>query len=76
MSKLEELINELCPEGVENKFLYEVCEITRGCVMSKEYLRDNAGEYPVYSSQTANNGIFGFIIKNRISINRVFSIVF
>ena len=29
--------------------------------MSKEYLRDNAGEFPVYSSQTADNGIFGYI---------------
>jgi type I restriction enzyme S subunit len=30
-------------------------------VISKDYLRDNAGEYPVYSSQTENNGVFGFI---------------
>jgi type I restriction enzyme S subunit len=29
--------------------------------MSKDYLRDNAGEYPVYSSQTMNDGAFGFI---------------
>lgn len=29
--------------------------------MSKEYLRDNAGEYPVYSSQTADEGVFGRI---------------
>ena len=29
--------------------------------MSKNYLRDNIGPYPVYSSQTANEGIFGFI---------------
>ncbi|MGB3945983.1 MAG: restriction endonuclease subunit S, partial [Candidatus Saccharimonadales bacterium] len=29
--------------------------------MSKDYLRDNVGEYPVYSSQTANNGVFGRI---------------
>ncbi len=29
--------------------------------MSKDYLRDNAGEYPVYSSQTASNGVFGRI---------------
>jgi len=29
--------------------------------MSKDYLRDNAGEYPVYSSQTADNGVFGRI---------------
>ncbi|MFC2013259.1 restriction endonuclease subunit S [Chloroflexota bacterium] len=41
--------------------LGEICEITRGRVISKSYLRDNAGEYPVYSSQTANDGIFGYI---------------
>ena len=29
--------------------------------MSKKYLRDNAGEYPVFSSQTANGGVFGCI---------------
>jgi type I restriction enzyme S subunit len=29
--------------------------------MSKDYLTENAGEFPVYSSQTANNGIFGRI---------------
>src|SRR5699024_8621105 len=34
---------------------------TRGRVMSKDYLALNAGDYPVYSSQTANNGIFGYI---------------
>jgi type I restriction enzyme S subunit len=39
----------------------EICRINRGRVISKEYLRDNAGEYPVYSSQTENNGVFGFI---------------
>lgn len=39
----------------------EMCKISRGRVMSKDYLRDNAGEFPVYSSQTANNGVFGRI---------------
>jgi len=29
--------------------------------MSKEYLRDNVGEYPVYSSQTVDEGVFGRI---------------
>ncbi len=38
-----------------------ICDITRGRVMSKDYLRENAGAYPVYSSQTANSGIFGYI---------------
>ncbi len=29
--------------------------------MSKEYLHTNAGPYPVYSSQTADDGVFGYI---------------
>lgn len=33
----------------------------RGRVISKEEILDNKGEYPVYSSQTANNGILGYI---------------
>ncbi len=39
----------------------EVVELRRGRVMSKGYLIDNAGDYPVYSSQTANNGMIGKI---------------
>lgn len=34
----------------------EICNLQRGKVYSKEYLRDNQGIYPVYSSQTINNG--------------------
>ena len=41
--------------------IFDACEICRGRVMSKKYLRDNAGEYPVFSSQTANGGVFGCI---------------
>ena len=61
MSKLYELIKELCPNGVEYKTIEEVCEISRGIVISKDFIRDNAGEYPVYSSQTENEGCLGFI---------------
>lgn len=61
MSKLEQLINVLCPDGVEYKRIDEICTITRGRVMSKDYIRDNQGEYPVYSSQTENNGELGKI---------------
>ncbi len=61
MSRIEELIAALCPDGVEFRELDEICHINRGRVMSKEYLRDNAGQYPVYSSQTANGGVFGYI---------------
>jgi type I restriction enzyme S subunit len=60
-SKIEKLIAELCPEGVEVKSIGKICQINRGRVMSKDYLRDNAGEYPVYSSQTVDDGVFGRI---------------
>lgn len=39
---------------VEWKKLGEVAEIKRGRVISKGYLNENAGLYPVYSSQTEN----------------------
>ena len=61
MTKLEELINGLCPDGVEYKRIDELCIITRGRVMSKDYIRDNVGQYPVYSSQTENDGELGKI---------------
>ena len=43
------------------KQLGEVASLKRGRVISKEYLYDNVGEYPVYSSQTVNNGEIGRI---------------
>lgn len=41
----------------------EVTDLRRGRVMSKGYLVENAGDYPVYSSQTANNGEIGSILS-------------
>ena len=61
MSKIEDLINQYCPNGVVYDIIENICKISRGRVMSKEYLRDNVGEYPVYSSQTVNDGILGKI---------------
>jgi len=39
----------------------DLCEVGRGRVISHKYIDDNQGEYPVYSSQTTNNGIMGCI---------------
>lgn len=61
MSRLDELIAELCPDGVEKYTIEDICDISRGRVMSKDYINENAGEYPVYSSQTENNGQLGLI---------------
>lgn len=61
MQKIHELIKKLCPNGVGYKNIQELCKISRGKVMSKDFIKANAGEYPVYSSQTENNGELGKI---------------
>lgn len=61
MQTIHELIEKLCPNGVEYKNIQELCKISRGKVMSKNFIKANAGEYPVYSSQTENNGELGKI---------------
>ena len=58
---LADMLRELCPDGVEYKALGEFANISRGKIMSKDYLKENIGEYPVYSSQTENNGQMGSI---------------
>lgn len=39
----------------------EICNIGRGRVISKKEIEENQGIYPVYSSQTLDNGIMGCI---------------
>ena len=56
MSKLEELIAELCPDGVEFKSLGEVCKLVTGATPSKtrtEYWEN--GTIPWMSSGEVNN---------------------
>lgn len=40
MSRLDELIKELCPDGVEYKTVGELANISRGRVMSKDYIAE------------------------------------
>ena len=49
MSRLEELINELCPSGVPFFFLEEKADIHRGVRVVKNQL-DSKGEYPVFQN--------------------------
>ena len=41
-----------------------ICELGRGRVISKEEIGKTPGDYPVYSSQTTNNGILGYLGTN------------
>lgn len=54
MSKLQDLIRKLCPEGVEFKRLGEVCEIYTGGEPPKDTIKGNAKDvehpYPVWAN--------------------------
>ncbi|CED93943.1 Type I restriction modification DNA specificity domain protein [Romboutsia ilealis] len=53
------------PEWEEKK-IKDIFTVTRGVVIAKNEisdLRDNINQYPVYSSQTSNNGILGYDSK-------------
>ena len=58
MNFIEKLLDGVT---VEWKTLGDIATLRRGRVMSKGYFVDNVGEYPVYSSQTVNNGMIGRI---------------
>lgn len=61
MGKIDELIQQYCPDGVEFVPLSSISELVRGKVISKDYIKDNEGDYPVYSSQSADDGVMGRI---------------
>ena len=70
MSKLQELIKELCPDGVEFRKLGEVCEIKRGVrVVKNDLIYD--GKYPVFQISLIP---LGYYDKNNYPANITFVI--
>ena len=61
INRIKSLIDSMCPEGVPQYRIDSLCNISRGKVMSKDYIKEHEGVYPVYSSQTENNGELGRI---------------
>lgn len=57
MSKLQELINKLCPNGVEYKPLGEVCEIKTGKGITKNDA-NGGGNYPIISGGQTPMGYY------------------
>lgn len=41
--------------------VHEICELGRGRVISQEEIDHNPGSYPVYSSQSKDEGVFGYL---------------
>ena len=57
MSKLKELIRELCPDGVEYKKLGDICQLNRGTrVVRKDLSKD--GEFEVYQNSLTPLGYY------------------
>lgn len=57
MSKIEELIEKLCPDGVEYKNVSVVADVSIG-----EFVHQNKqnpkGKYPVYNGGISNTGFY------------------
>ena len=80
MSRLDELIAELCPDGVEYRLLAELedaklIKLGRGNVISKKEIREIPGNYPVYSSSAVGNGEIGSYGKDTQGILRVHEVM-
>ena len=54
-SKLEELIEKFCPNGVEYRKLGLYCKILKGKQLNKEKLLEN-GKYPAYNGGVIHSG--------------------
>lgn len=57
MNRVEELIQQLCPKGVEWKKLGEVCEILDSQRRPIEKTKRSIGKYPYYGA----NGIQDYV---------------
>lgn len=63
MSKLEELIARLCPDGVEYKELGDICQLGSGGDIPKNRFSDIKTEQyniPIYSNGIGNRAIYGY----------------
>ena len=55
MSRIQELIKEKCPNGVQYKSLDKICEIVKGKQLNKERLLKE-GNYPVINGGIVPSG--------------------
>lgn len=72
MSKLNELIENFCPEGVEYKFLGEICEIKTGKGITKNQGHEDA-KYPIISGGKEPMGYYDIFnrLEYTVTISRV-----
>lgn len=67
MSKLQELIKELCPDGVEFRNLGDICEIYTGGEPPKDTIKgDNKDEKHVYPVWANGKEVYGYASTYKI----------
>lgn len=63
MSKLDELVQELCPNGVEYKTIEDICSLCAGGDIPKNrFSREKTDQYtiPIYSNGIGENALYGY----------------
>lgn len=64
MTHIEQMIQDMCPNGVEWKTLGEVCDVYTGGEPPIDCIKTKAPEgdyiYPIYSNGVGDNAIYGF----------------
>ena len=70
MSKLEELIQELCPKGIQYHLIGDICDVLTGGEAPPESIKEKEpqGEYiyPIYSNGLGDNALWGYSKTFRI----------
>ena len=62
MSRIDELIQQYCPNGVEYKRIVDICNVLRGKRLTKKELK-TSGKFPVYHGGIEPIGFFD--VNNR-----------
>ncbi len=63
MSRLNDLINKLCPDGVEYKAIGDICDVFSGGDVPKEHFsKEKNGRFnvPIISNGIAENALYGY----------------
>ena len=74
MNKIEKMLKEMCPNGVEYKTLVELCIITAGGDVPKNnYSHQKGGQYqiPIISNGIGENAFYGYTDKPIIGMDSV-----
>jgi type I restriction enzyme, S subunit len=76
MNKIDKLIDEMCPQGVEFRALGEVCQISAGGDLPENYIKgqDKPSEefqYPIYSNGSNEKALYGYTDNYKIDKDAV-----